>query len=213
MVDFNKHLSINKHLSDNDKVQVINSAAVGTIKELFTTPVEYPKQDYQAVQRRSFASDIVSFNQMYGMTKHDLDDVDAIYARLTQFKKMLVDEVDEVDSMLDNLMGGEGAYKNTNEFLTELADWLGDIQIFCASEMERFDIPLYATLSIIMDSNFSKKQADGTALFVDGKLQKGPNYWKPEPVISDMLKSHAEVKSAIRGWNSFSSDEDPAMTS
>lgn len=76
------------------------------------------------------------------------------------------------------------------EIFTELADLLGDIQVFCASEMKRFDIPLDATLRIIMDSNSSKLQADGTALFVDGKLQKGPNYWKPEPMIEEMLRHY-----------------------
>lgn len=160
--------------------------------------------------RRSFAGDIVSFNNMYGMGKHDLKDTDAIVLRLQQFKQMLVDEVDEVDNIIDMLV--KGTYVDKHSLLVDLADWMGDIQIFCASEMERFDIPLYATLSIIMDSNFSKKQTDGTALFIDGKLQKGPNYWKPEPVLSDMLIAHAEMKSAIRGWNSFGSDEDPALT-
>jgi hypothetical protein len=43
-----------------------------------------------------------------------------------------------------------------------------------------------------MDSNASKLQADGTPLFVEGKLQKGPGYWKPEPKIKDLILSMKE---------------------
>lgn len=54
--------------------------------------------------------------------------------------------------------------------------------------MAKFGIPLDETLEIIMQSNFSKMGADGKPIDDErGKLQKGPNYWKPEPRIAAML--------------------------
>jgi hypothetical protein len=44
-----------------------------------------------------------------------------------------------------------------------------------------------------MDSNFSKKQADGSVLKDEhGKVQKGPAYWKPEPQIKELLKEKSQ---------------------
>ena len=45
-------------------------------------------------------------------------------------------------------------------------------------------------LDIIMDSNESKLGADGNPIYdANGKFLKGPNYWKPEPKIRDLLAS------------------------
>ena len=76
------------------------------------------------------------------------------------------------------------------EALTMLADLLGDIQVYCASEMSKFGLPLDDVLGIIMQSNFSKLGADGNPIYDErGKVQKGPNYWKPEPKIQALLAS------------------------
>ena len=72
--------------------------------------------------------------------------------------------------------------------LTPVADLLGDIVVYCTSEAQRHGIPLPAVLDVIMDSNASKLQADGTPLFIAGKLQKGPGYWKPEAKIEELLR-------------------------
>jgi hypothetical protein len=43
-------------------------------------------------------------------------------------------------------------------------------------------------LQIIMDSNASKLGADGKPIYdANGKFLKGPNYWKPEPKIRELL--------------------------
>jgi predicted HAD superfamily Cof-like phosphohydrolase len=74
-----------------------------------------------------------------------------------------------------------------------LADLLGDIQVYCASEMRKFGLPQDDVLSIIMQSNFSKLGADGKPIYDErGKVQKGPGYWKPEPKISAMLEEHSK---------------------
>lgn len=136
----------------------------------------------------TFAENIAKFNEMYQMSKFTESPPDAVAARLKQFKKMILDEVSEIDDIIEKIEADK--YATHLDAAVDIADVLGDIQVFCASEMLRFDLPLEPTLQIIMDSNFSKLQPDGTALFIDGKLQKGPNYWKPEPKIAEMLNQH-----------------------
>jgi len=159
-----------------------------------------------------FTKDIRKFNTMYGLSVNDspcipfksTGGVDSkspqyqLVKRLEQFKKILKDELDEGDEIIEKIRAGEEPL----EILTDLADWLGDIQVFCASEMLRFGLDNEVVLSIIMSSNFSKLQADGTALMVDGKLQKGPNYWKPEPKLRRIIQAC---------WHAFEQDEQVAQ--
>lgn len=79
------------------------------------------------------------------------------------------------------------------DILTELADLLGDIIVYCASEMARYGIPQKEVLRIIMDSNFSKLDANGNPIYDEnGKVSKGPFYWKPEPQIKALLQNLIE---------------------
>ena len=103
--------------------------------------------------------------------------------RLEDLKKILVEELDEIDEIIEEL-----DQDTELQTLTKLADLLGDVQVYCASEMTKFGLPVDATLEIIMDSNFSKLDANGNPIYDDrNKLLKGPNYWKPEPKIEQML--------------------------
>jgi predicted HAD superfamily Cof-like phosphohydrolase len=109
--------------------------------------------------------------------------------RLADFKAILLEEVAEVDGIIAALPTASSI-----ETLTALADWLGDIQVYCASEMAKFGIPLDAVLATIMASNFSKLGADGLPVYDErGKVQKGPSYWKPEPALQMLLKKRIEV--------------------
>lgn len=102
------------------------------------------------------------------------------------FKTILRNEVAEHEDIMRKLVEEP---TGTELFcITELADLLGDIIIYCMSEMVRFGIPIDDTLRIIMESNFSKLDANGQPIYDEsGKLCKGPNYWKPEPRIYEML--------------------------
>ena len=74
------------------------------------------------------------------------------------------------------------------DVMAELSDWLGDLVVYCASEARRWGLPLPEVLRVIMESNFSKLGADGKPIYDErGKVMKGPNYWKPEPKLRDML--------------------------
>jgi predicted HAD superfamily Cof-like phosphohydrolase len=62
--------------------------------------------------------------------------------------------------------------------------------VYCASEAKRWGLPLDEILNVIMQSNFSKLDANGEPIYDErGKVMKGPNYWKPEPKISQLLSS------------------------
>jgi predicted HAD superfamily Cof-like phosphohydrolase len=142
-----------------------------------------------------FGKKIKDFNNMYKLpvsaepSLHNLG-VPAL-ERLQSFKKILLEEVNEIDEIILDL----DANKEVGhpivpevEVLTKLADLLGDIQVYCASEMAKFGLPLDEVLGIIMDSNLSKLGADGLPIYDErGKVQKGPNYWKPEPKLQAML--------------------------
>lgn len=118
--------------------------------------------------------------------------------RLRSFKTIIMKEIAEVDDIITNLFKLQAAedfgYTVDDEaivnVLTDLADWLGDITVYCASEAQRFGIPLDAVLPIIMQSNFSKLGADGLPIYdADGKVDKGPDYWKPEAKIKALLQT------------------------
>jgi hypothetical protein len=135
-----------------------------------------------------FSQDIQFFNGMYKLPVSPVPTLaigtDPV-ARLKAFKDILTEELDEIDDIIKAL---ESAEPNPADILTDLADLLGDIQVYCASEMAKFGLPLDETLATIMQSNFSKLGADGLPIYDErGKVQKGPNYWKPEPKLFEML--------------------------
>ena len=107
------------------------------------------------------------------------------------FQKILQKELDEHEEIIQKVADGAEEI----DILTDLADLLGDIQVYCASEMARFGLPNEEVLKIIMDSNFSKLGADGNPIYDEnGKVCKGPNYWKPEPAIKALLLEMQEAR-------------------
>ena len=79
---------------------------------------------------------------------------------------------------------GAGLKKN------QIQLWRNGIrEVYSTSEALRHGIQLGDALKIIMQSNFSKLNEDGEPIYDErGKVMKGPNYWKPEPKIEEMLK-------------------------
>lgn len=161
-----------------------------------------------------FQEDIAKFNGIYKLpvaTDPTLDVAPNALDRLHSFKKILLEEVEEIDeviALVDQALGMRtlddpvAALNNELSALTALADLLGDLQVYCASEMAKFGIPLDETLGIIMQSNFSKLGADGLPIYDErGKVMKGPNYWKPEPMIKEMLSERAAQKIQEKNGN------------
>lgn len=147
-----------------------------------------------------FQDNIKKFNGIYRLPVAEHPSLNAVpdaVERLKSFKNILAEELDEIDEVIEKVEKAKGWPDNEApdeiqflrlDALTALADLLGDIQVYCASEMAKFGIPLDDTLSIIMQSNFSKLGADGNPIYDErGKVMKGPSYWKPEPKITQML--------------------------
>jgi len=134
----------------------------------------------------TFAERIVLMNSMYGLPVHSTPTIpENVQDRLKKFKATLVDEVNEIDDIV------KLAADNTTSQLdiaVAIADLLGDVIIYCRSEALKYGIPLEQVLDLIMDSNESKLDADGHPIYdANGKFLKGPNYWRAEPKIRELL--------------------------
>ena len=89
------------------------------------------------------------------------------------FKATLSDEVNEIDDIIS--LAKEGA--SPIDVAVAIADLLGDVIVYCRSEVLKYGLPLEDVLDIIMDSNESKLGADGNPIYdANGKFLKGPNY-------------------------------------
>ncbi|GGX25650.1 pyrophosphatase [Undibacterium macrobrachii] len=145
-----------------------------------------------------FSEDIKKFNGIYKLPVNTAPTLDVgvpAAERMAAFKDILLEEVHEIDEII----AAQKAGKDPLEVLTMLADLLGDIQVYCASEMAKFGLPLDQVLSIIMQSNFSKLGADGLPIYDErGKVMKGPNYWKPEPKLQAMLTEMTTTNSSSK---------------
>lgn len=136
----------------------------------------------------NFSDGIKEFNAMYGLPTPATPTLKAVgntEARLKAFKAILLEEVEEIEEIFDAVTWQT---KTPLQCLTMIADLLGDLQVYCASEMIKYGIPNAPVLDIIMQSNFSKLDATGKVIMDErGKVLKGPHYWKPEPKIEAML--------------------------
>lgn len=145
----------------------------------------------------AFETEINQMNQRYKLAQIPISSWVEVTNRLKQFQDILDKECAEIvdiqvlaDKADDSSWGnpGEGGLLPL-QVVTALADLLGDIIVYCTSESQRWGIPLAPVLQIIMASNTSKLGADGQPIInpENGKFEKGPNYWKPEPLIEWLL--------------------------
>jgi NTP pyrophosphatase (non-canonical NTP hydrolase) len=149
----------------------------------------------------TFYGDIRKFNEMYRLESNATPNLLGAQ-RVRQFHNILAEEVEEgVDlakryESLQTDTNKDLSHDSSLSLLTEMADWLGDIVVYCASEARRWGIPLEQVLKIIMESNFSKLDRNGEPIYDErGKVMKGPDYWKPEPKIRDILSNLITTKS------------------
>ena len=135
--------------------------------------------------KKPFAQRIAAMNAMYKLPACDTPTLpENVADRLVKFKATLLDEVHEIDEIVQLANSGASA----NDVAVAIADVLGDIIVYCRSEALKYGLPLEEVLDVIMDSNESKLGADGNPIYdANGKFLKGPNYWKPEPRIRELL--------------------------
>lgn len=148
-----------------------------------------------------FYEDIKKFNAIYRLESNCNPKLLGA-TRVRQFHNILAEEVDEgleLAKRYEELQASENpdlSHDSALSLLTEMADWLGDIVVYCASEARRWGIPLEKVLRVIMESNFSKLDRNGDPIYDErGKVMKGPDYWKPEPKIRDILNNFSVPKS------------------
>lgn len=166
---------------------------------------------------------MVAFNELYRLPVLDkpgipfefLQDGMAVSDRIENFQITLLDEVSEGDEISELVRPLNAETLSPEEaqldVLVQLADWLGDICVYCMSEAAKFGIPLEDVIRVIMESNMSKLQLDGTAKYDDrGKVQKGPNYWAPEPRIRVLLAERIRER---REWEQRNQLVFPAIES
>jgi hypothetical protein len=134
-----------------------------------------------------FTTQAQEFNAMYGLGEFPVQALirSNVIERLDEFYKMLGEELSELQEIKEKITSRQ--YETPVDFLADLADFLGDMQVYCRSEMLRWQLPPQEILTIIMESNASKLGDDGLPIIRDGKVQKGPNYWRPEPKIKQLL--------------------------
>lgn len=137
--------------------------------------------------KRTFAERIAFMNSMYGLPSNATPEIpENVQDRLKKFKATLLDEVNEIDDIV--ALADSGA--SNVDIAVAIADLLGDVIVYCRSEALKYGLPLEQVLDIIMDSNESKLGEDGKPIYdANGKFLKGPNYWRPEPKIREVLAS------------------------
>lgn len=158
-----------------------------------------------------FAEQIKNFNAMYKLNHEQPMTLTEAGVRLPQFADILNEELNEVDALitlqsaatlvdelanfdeeatkiLDKIRKDYPEATTEQVFNVALADWLGDIIVYCASEMQRHGLDIEGVLSAIMESNFSKLGEDGKPIYDGrGKVMKGPNYVPPESNLYKLL--------------------------
>lgn len=137
-----------------------------------------------------FLLDINRMNEMYKMPEVR-NNVVAFAERLRDFQSILEEECKEITQLFPTTVQEEvDMLQVRDDIKIGLADLLGDIIVYCASEAKRWGIPIDRVLNIIMQSNFSKLDENGQPIYDERmKLLKGPGYWKPEPKIAELLAS------------------------
>jgi predicted HAD superfamily Cof-like phosphohydrolase len=126
------------------------------------------------------------FNVMYSLPHPAKPTVpDDLPTQVVNFTRRLRAELDEGFDIIEKHQAGA----SREEVLTDISDWLLDLLIYCGTEAAKYGLPSAEILQIIMQSNFSKLGADGKPIKDEfGTVKKGPNYWKPEPKIMELLK-------------------------
>ena len=133
---------------------------------------------------KEYMEKIRKFNKMYELEVNEKPTLCSM-ERFQKLFDILAEELKEGEEI-------EDMFYNEAEpidILTAMADWYCDIMVYCSTQATEMGIPVEKVMNIIMESNFSKLDADGNVIKDErGKVLKGDNYWKPEPQIKELLE-------------------------
>lgn len=170
---------------------------------------------------KGFNEDIVKMNKMFDLPVKQSIELDKNLAtKLYKLHNTLTDEVNElldITKVLDKPLITENV--NTGEIFkiahppvtidhyVALADLLGDMIVYCASEANKHGIHLPDVLRAIMRSQWSKLGANGEVIKDEnGKFLKGENYQPPEEAIKMLLQARNRMVACSK--NSSIVDDD-----
>lgn len=138
-------------------------------------------------------SRIRAMNKMYELPISEVPNLDDYpISRVADFLKILAEEIEEGEDIRDEMVCDPTM--SDLDHLVNLSDWFADMIVYIYSEATHCGIPLAEVLHIVMDSNESKLGEDGKPIKDErGKFLKGPNYWKPEPKIRELLVKYLEI--------------------
>lgn len=168
-----------------------------------------------ATSPHSFKFNIARMHDIYRLPKNTSPTLDPDFlgedpiVRLGKFQKTLKDEVAEFDTAEDGKLSikdkleayhqmrgqelddaGRAALEELRQdCLTDIADWLADVIVYCRSEAMKFGLPLEDCQDAVMGSNFSKLPSDGVPVYdANGKFLKDmTNFVPPEPALKTIL--------------------------
>lgn len=139
------------------------------------------EHDIEAFQRFQPLEDVVEMHKVFGHPinkKVTKDSVEELWFRW----KLIKEEFDEVTAEIQALDRNPEDKVALENLLKELAD----LQYVLAGMCATFGLDLYIAFKRVHDSNMSKLGLDGKpVLRADGKIQKGPNYKKPD--LKDLI--------------------------
>jgi predicted HAD superfamily Cof-like phosphohydrolase len=136
-------------------------------------------EDEEYLAEDFFFHRVPKFNEMYKLPVSKKPEAPSDES-LLNFKSIILEEVQEIDDVI--------ALKDPLERMTALTDWLCDLIVYCSTKAHLHGLPTVPALEVIMQSNFSKLDANGEPIYdARGKVMKGLNYWKPEPKIKALL--------------------------
>jgi hypothetical protein len=162
-----------------------NSDKTYTLLHKYAEPVEAPKMKEVPIQPMVvFMERIRRMNETFQTGSNDTPTF-LTHRRIWEFNHILKEEINELLEIEETTP--------ERVAMTELADVLGDIVVYCFSEARRWGIPLDKVLHLIMDSQDSKL-VNGKPLYNESKTKfiKGPHYMAPEAAIQNMLFQNEE---------------------
>lgn len=168
---------------------------------------------------KGFNEDIIKMNKMFDLPVKQSIEVDKDLAtKLYKLHNTLTDEVNElldITEILDKPLSkitadGDFRYPEvTIDHYVALADLLGDMIVYCASEANKHGIYLPEVLQAIMGSQLSKLGANGEVIKDEnGKFLKGENYQPPEPMIKKLLQARNRMVACSRNSSIVDNDDD-----
>lgn len=138
-----------------------------------------------------FKHDIAAMNSKMGSAPIDISNWTivsrALEALAETFDKHFT-ELDDIEGLVDTADDENwGAPDTANRELplkvaVKLSHLLADIIVSCSSEAQRWGIPLELVLMVVMASKTS---------------EKGPDYWRPEPLIEYFLTHEGEAGNVV----------------